>query len=184
MSAGKNHTIAAGASLATGEDTGERRRWPRYAVMAMARVIEPRSMANADGRCTDLGVAGCYVDSINPFPAGSSVRVSVWQGSRRFESQASVVYSLPGMGMGLVFTEMEPSERATLQAWVRELSCGLETEPGHSDPAHAPPAAAPQPSQSGASPERAVLTHLIDLLARKRHITAQEAEDLLRELFS
>lgn len=184
MSAGKNHTIAAAASVATSEDTGERRRWPRYAVMAMARVIEPRSMAKADGRCTDLGIGGCYVDTINSFPTGSIVQVSVWQGSRRFESQASVVYSLSGMGMGLVFTEMEASKRAILQAWVRELSCGLETEPGQSDPAPAPPAAAPQPSQSGASPERAVLTHLIDLLARRRYITTQEAEDLLRELFS
>jgi hypothetical protein len=175
--------ITTGASIAASEDTGERRRWARYAIMAMARVVEPRSMARVDGRCTDLGAGGCYVDSINPFPTGSSVQISVWQGSRRFESQASVVYSLAGMGMGLVFTEMKPSERATLQAWVRELSCGMETEPGHADPVPAPPAAAPQPSPSGASSERAVLMHLIDLLARRRHITAREAEDLLRELF-
>ncbi|MGA2483794.1 MAG: PilZ domain-containing protein [Candidatus Acidiferrales bacterium] len=183
MAAKKGDTITGGASIATGEEIAERRRWPRYAIMATARVIEPLSMAKVEGRCTDLGAGGCYVDSINSFPLGTKVRLSVWQGNRRFESLACVVYSLRGMGMGLVFTQMEPAERATIETWVRELSCGLESEPGHSELTTVPSAHAPQAPQSEASSERAVLMHLIDLLARKCYVTPQEAESLLRELF-
>lgn len=183
MAAKNEDAIAGGASVATGKQIDERRQWPRYAIMATARVIEPLSMAKVEGRCTDLGAGGCYVDSINSFPIGTHVRVSVWQGNRRFESLACVVYSLHGMGMGLIFTEMEPAERATIETWVRELSCGLESDPGHSDLATVPPAQAPQVAQSDASSERAVLMHLIDLLARRHYVTLPEAESLLRELF-
>lgn len=149
--------------------------------MASARVVEPRSMAKIEGRCTDLGAGGCYVDAVSVFPTDSLVQVTISQGNRRFESQARVIYSKAGMGMGFTFTEMELSERAKLDSWLYELSCGPERVPGLSDSA---PISAPRalPSAQPAASERAVLLHLIDLLARKHHIAAREAEELIREL--
>jgi hypothetical protein len=181
MAAEKAQAKPISARPEPGEEVSERRGWPRYAITAMARVVEPRSLAKAEGRCTDLSLGGCYVDSINPFPKDSAVRVSIWQGSRSFESEARVVFSQVGMGMGLMFTEIEPAEREKLQTWLHELHCGLETVPSPREPAAPYVLHAPQPAQPGA-PVRAALMHLIDLLARKQHISTREAEDLLREL--
>jgi PilZ domain len=183
MPAEKYETVQSGASAAPGEEVKERRGWPRYAIMAMARVLEPRSMAKIEGRCTDLGAGGCYVDSVSAFPADILVQVRISQGQRHIESPARVIYSKAGMGMGLTFTEMELSERAKLESWLYELSGGSEHAPGLTDPAQISGSRALQPTPVAAR-ERAALLHLIDLLARKHHITAREAEELIRELLS
>ena len=59
-----------GQSLPSG---AERRRQVRYLVSATALVIESTSRTRLTGRASDLGLAGCYVDLMSPFPVGSSV---------------------------------------------------------------------------------------------------------------
>jgi hypothetical protein len=55
---------------------------------------------------------------VNPLPLGSSVRVQIEHGNRTFGATAGVVYSVPHLGMGLVFREIEPEKEATLQKWL------------------------------------------------------------------
>ncbi len=54
-----------GQSLPSG---AERRRQVRYVVSATALVIESTSRTRLTGRASDLGLAGCYVDVIEPVP--------------------------------------------------------------------------------------------------------------------
>ena len=53
----------------------ERRSHTRFPVSISAEVTELESRAVIIGRATDLGIGGCYVDSMNPFPRGTRVGV-------------------------------------------------------------------------------------------------------------
>ncbi len=60
---------------AEGLRCGERRRVPRYPFLAAVEVTELSSGARLRGRMSDLGVQGCYVQTLNPFPVGALVRL-------------------------------------------------------------------------------------------------------------
>jgi hypothetical protein len=100
----------------------ERRRHSRYPFTATLEAFEPTSQARIQGRTADLSEGGCYVDTMSPFPPGTSVRVRVSREKRTFESQATVVYAVSGMGMGLRFEAIEPQQLASLNRWLGELN--------------------------------------------------------------
>ena len=100
----------------------ERRKHARYSFTAAAEVVEMRSAARIQGRLSDLARGGCYIDSINPFGVGSEVKMRIVNGSRTFIAQAKVVFAAAGMGMGLMFTAIEPAQLVVLEKWLAELS--------------------------------------------------------------
>ncbi len=157
----------------------ERRASARYPTTAAADVIELKSAARLVGRTSDLGLGGCYVDCVNPFPPETQVRVHLQQGSISFQAMAAVVYSLAGMGMGMAFTDIAPDQREVLTAWIGELS---GEPPPPSGPAAAPTAEVLSEAPSEHN-ERDVLNRLISLMIKKRLLTDAEGTALLRELF-
>ncbi len=100
----------------------ERRKIPRYAVNADSEVEEPRVRAKINGRMTDLGLGGCYVDAMMTFPVGTAVHLRMKREDLHFEADAKVVFSKPGLGMGLAFTELTSAHKEYLAEWVDELS--------------------------------------------------------------
>jgi len=150
--------------------TVERRNNLRWACSATAEVLEIQSGANIKARTTDLGPGGCYVDTINMLAAGTPVRVRITLARRNFEADAMVKYALPGMGMGLWFTEMTPHDRAILEEWANEMQRG-------SAPSWEIAVA------KGAEPlhekERQAFNKLIKLLLRKEILSEEEAASLL-----
>lgn len=152
----------------------ERRHQPRHAFTAMAEVIELESEARIQGRVSDLGPGGCYVDTINPLPIGTTVKLRLTHAERTLESQAEVVYAHEGIGMGLAFVALEPVHLEVLRDWMGEVSGEL---PPPSDVASQ--AGVGQPAQPS---ERQVLNLLIHMLARKRVLTESEEAELLRKL--
>jgi PilZ domain len=72
-------------------------------------------------RISELGLGGCYVDSLNPFPTGTLVQLRVLRDQGVFETTAKVVYCDTRFGMGLAFTGITPSQRSTLEAWLTDL---------------------------------------------------------------
>ena len=103
-------------------DKTDRRERPRYPVSAAAEAVEPQSNMRLTGRATDLGMGGCYVDTISPFAVGTAIRVRLFSERHCFQTRAMVTYALPGMGMGLAFSEISPDQSASLRHWVAELS--------------------------------------------------------------
>src|SRR5271165_4118011 len=86
--------VAPGA--AAGESTNggaEHRRQTRYSFTASAEVFELRSQTRVAGRCSDLSLGGCYVDTLSPFPVGSVVRIRVERDTRELVSMAVVAYA-------------------------------------------------------------------------------------------
>jgi PilZ domain len=99
----------------------ERRAHPRYPFTAGAEVLDVRSGTHLNARISDIGRGGCYVDSISPFAVGTEVKIRITRDAHSFSFQAKVVYASVGMGMGLMFTVIEPEQRWMLEKWLAEL---------------------------------------------------------------
>jgi hypothetical protein len=154
----------------------ERRREIRFAFTASAEVRDLRSQASVTGRCSDLGNGGCYVDTLAPFGVGSVVRVRLERDLREFEALAIVSYAHASMGMGLAFTEVKPEHQTVLRSWIAELS---GEQPGGREA----PAAGPEAGLLATMENlRQAVNELVNLMARKKLLTENEAAGLLRHL--
>jgi hypothetical protein len=99
----------------------KRRSVRRCALVASAEVTELSSGTLLSGRTSELGLGGCYVDSLNPFPEGTQVVLRILRDQGVFETKARVVYCDPSFGMGLAFTDMAREQRSVLEAWLIEI---------------------------------------------------------------
>lgn len=100
----------------------ERRRAVRYPFTAAAEIWDLRSNTRVIGRSSDLGLGGCYIDIISPFPVGSAVGLRLERDQHVFDAIAKVTYAQMSFGMGLSFTEVKPEHQVVLQTWVDLLS--------------------------------------------------------------
>jgi PilZ domain-containing protein len=163
----------------------ERRAHPRYPFTAGAELIDVRSGTRLNARISDIGRGGCYVDSISPFTVGTEVKIRITKDANSFSSQAKVVYASMGMGMGLMFTVIEPEQRWMLEKWLAELR-GEPSPEGES--AEQPKDRRIEEQSETAKPTQAeqsyVLNELIIALMRKRVLTDAEGKALLQKLLS
>ena len=93
----------------------KRRSVRRCLLVASAEVTESHSGAPLSARTSEMGLGGCYVDTLNPFPEGTLVGLRILRDKGVFETKAKVVYCHPRFGMGLAFTEMMPDQRSLLK---------------------------------------------------------------------
>jgi hypothetical protein len=93
----------------------------RCSFVASAEVTDLHSRTRLSGRTSELGVGGCYVDALNPFPEGTAVQLRIVRDQGVFETRAEVVYCHPRFGMGLAFSETSPDQRSLLETWLVEL---------------------------------------------------------------
>jgi len=114
-----NESSGKQASAAGGR---ERRRDPRYPLIAEARVIDIGSGAEFKVRISDLSISGCYIDFTNPLPNGTDIIVKISRDTGIFETNAKVVFVLPRMGMGIRFTDTKPMQQAILNRWIAEIA--------------------------------------------------------------
>lgn len=96
----------------------ERRRSPRYSFIAHAEMHEDSSQVRVVSRVSELSRYGCYLDMMNPFPAGTLVTLRITADQETFETHAKVIYSTPNMGAGVVFLDVAPKYQPLLQRWL------------------------------------------------------------------
>jgi hypothetical protein len=163
----------------------ERRAHPRYPFTAGAEVLDVRSGTRLNARISDIGRGGCYVDSISPFAVGTEVKIRITRDAHSFSSQAKVVYASMGMGMGLMFTVIEPEQRWMLEKWLAELRG--EPSPGGESAEQPKDRHIEEQSETAEtthSEQSYVLNELIIALMRKRVLTDAEGKALLQKLLS
>jgi hypothetical protein len=110
--------IDAEAVSAERKEKLRRRSNSRKPFTASALVFEPKSEMLLRARTSDLGADGCFIDTLNPFAKGSTVKVRIEKKGSSFEAWARVVYSLDSMGMGLAFDAVEPEQLWALHEWL------------------------------------------------------------------
>ena len=103
----------------------ERRSAPRHAMVLAAEVIELPRGAKLNARTADISRTGCYIDTLNPIPQGSEVRLRFTHGTETFVTSGRVVYVSYGLGMGIAFVNVETEQLARLDRWF----CETGTEP-------------------------------------------------------
>jgi hypothetical protein len=100
--------------------TAERRSTLRHAMVLATDVIELPRGAKLNARTADISLTGCYIDTLNPVPQGSEVRVRITHGTETFVSLGRVVYVSYGLGMGITFINVEDDQRTRLERWFSE----------------------------------------------------------------
>jgi hypothetical protein len=102
-------------------EPAKRRSVRRCPLVASVEVTELSSGTRLLGRSSELGLGGCYVDSLNPFPEGTLVELKILRDRGVFETKARVAYCDQRFGMGLAFTDMTSDQRSLLEAWLTEI---------------------------------------------------------------
>jgi hypothetical protein len=169
--------------LAAGQPSTERRFAVRHPVSAAAKVVESVSGANLQARCSDLSVAGCYIDTLNPFPAGSTVHLHLSNEQRTVETDAQVITNHMGMGMGLVFEGLEPEQTLGIVDWLSNKNATPLIVVGHPPAPESPSeqAKSAKPSNDSSSSDRALIIKLLRLLESSGKLTPSEISTLLSD---
>ena len=161
----------------------ERRRNPRIPFTAGVVAVEPRSQTEIAAHTTDLSSCGCYLDTMNPLPERTEIDLQLTKNGKSFRAKARVVHCQPGVGMGLLFTEIAPGERPMLERWLAELRG--ESVPELPAAASANPCVIASPPKIPDAPrtdEQAAIEELVSLLMEKHVVTEDEGEAILRRV--
>src|SRR5689334_24771054 len=81
-------------SADTPAEGAERRKSARFAVSASAEMLELHTHTGLNGRGSDLGAGGCYIDTVSPFPTGKSLMLTLTSDKLSVQAKANVIYSL------------------------------------------------------------------------------------------
>ena len=98
----------------------ERRTSPRYAFIAEADVTVIATKTTLKARTTDISIDGCFLDTLNPSPKGTDIRVKISHGGSTFEALGVVVLVVANLGMGITFANIDGNQKARLQKWISE----------------------------------------------------------------
>lgn len=115
------------------QKTADRRLLPRAPLATQVQCDQCMSLAFS----RDVSMCGMFIETTNPLPVGSplTVRFNLDQKDRVVAVTAHVSYHVEKMGMGILFDEIEPQDRAAIQAYVENLSTLAETESARSNSA-------------------------------------------------
>jgi hypothetical protein len=103
-------------------DARDRRAAERFPLMLVAEIVPASGGAQLHARTSDVSRTGCYVDTLNPMPMGTQVRIRLTGAREVFETTAKVVYVSPGLGMGIQFEEIAPLPLDTLDRWLSDVA--------------------------------------------------------------
>ena len=103
-----------------------RRANPRFSFFAEAEVTL-RDGTGVRAQIAELSSRGCYIDTLEPIPVRTKLRLRICDGLSTCELHGEVIYTESGsgmamFGMGVVFGEMGAEQHSAIEAWVRELA--------------------------------------------------------------
>ncbi len=99
---------------------------PRFSFFADAEVTL-RDGTGVRGQLAELSSRGCYIDTLEPIPIRTKLRLRICDGMSTCELNGKVLYMHSGggfgiFGMGVLFEEMGPEQHSTIGAWLRKLA--------------------------------------------------------------
>jgi hypothetical protein len=62
------------------------------------------------------------VDILNPLPVGTSLQLKITRDLGVFGTPGRIIYTQPGMGMGVAFVDIPADQLKTLDAWLAEIN--------------------------------------------------------------
>ena len=103
-----------------------RRANPRFAFFAEAEATL-RDGTSVPAQVSELSSRGCYIDTLQPIPIGTELRLRISDGMKSCEVPGKVIYMHSGYGMGIfgmgvVFASAAAEEVSAISAWLRDLA--------------------------------------------------------------
>jgi PilZ domain len=113
----------------------ERNGSPRYSIVLVAELTILGTETTLNRRTSDIGRAGCHLDSPRPFPAGTRFVVKLLRGKEIFEARAAVVYVSQYLGMNIAFeTSILTGQMETLEPFISAAAHESAELPRSRDP--------------------------------------------------
>jgi hypothetical protein len=101
----------------------ERRRSPRYPLIADAEIVELRSNVPLSAKTSDVSLLGCFMNAECSLPTGTEIRVQLKRHNTTFTSLGVIARAQP-MGMGVSFSNVKKDQQDVLLKWLAEVSRG------------------------------------------------------------
>src|SRR5712672_69095 len=103
---------------------------PRFSFFADAEVTR-RDGTGVRAQLAELSSRGCYIDTLEPIPVRTKLRLRICDGMSTCELHGKVLYMHSGggfgiFGLGVLFEEMGTEQQSAIDAWLR----GLAGHPG------------------------------------------------------
>jgi hypothetical protein len=112
----KNYLPLDGATVKIADSN--RRRWHRHKISLPLELRDERVNAPLRINATDVSGNGCYVETMQPLPLGTVLRLDFWLDSEHIKITAVVRTCDPGVGNGIEFTGMPPDTKERMQAYL------------------------------------------------------------------
>ncbi len=98
----------------------ERRAHPRFAVQVPVEVHAEGAVAPVHCTTSDISLDGCYIESMYPFPVGSSLDLKLQIGDILL-AVGKIVTCYPQVGNGIEFVRMLPEDREQLRRYLESV---------------------------------------------------------------
>lgn len=85
-------------------------------------LIDLGSGAQIRGRARDFDRLGCRVSTTTSFSKGTMVMLRVTYGSQKIVVTGKVMHYREDIGMGIVFTSVEPEDLEVIENWMAKAS--------------------------------------------------------------
>ena len=106
-----------------------RRRMPRYACRGGGEIRQPGMKTVVWGSMTDISRTGCYLETLTTLPRNAKCELMLNVEGVEIRTGAEVRVSHPSMGMGLQFTDIDPTDQKKLDDLLAKLAGGKDSEP-------------------------------------------------------
>jgi hypothetical protein len=99
----------------------ERRRAPRYQLVADDEIVSPLSRESLKARTSDVSLVGCFMNTTYALPSGTKIQLQLTHEGTTLMASGAVARSEPSMGFGVSFGELKAAQQILLQKWLDEL---------------------------------------------------------------
>ncbi|PYU74702.1 MAG: hypothetical protein DMG52_10635 [Acidobacteria bacterium] len=99
---------------------------PRFSFFADAEVTL-RDGTRAVAQLAELSSRGCYIDTLEPIPVHTKLRLKICDGTNSCELPGKVIYMHSGgglgiFGMGVLFGDLGAEQHSAIDAWLHRLA--------------------------------------------------------------
>ncbi len=107
----------------------KQRRWDRHKIPVQITLRTEWSNIPIRVTATDISAGGCYVETISPFPIGTSFSTDFAFGVEKLTTRTIVRTCDPQVGMGIEFVGLKQEEQQRFQNYLRAIdpyACSIE----------------------------------------------------------
>lgn len=117
----------------------DRRRHTRMKCFVAVELRLSNSSVPVWGNLANTGIGGCFVETATPVPSGVNVEIGLWLANGKIWIKGLILTGIvtkssPSFGVRIKFSELEPTERENLRAFlkfVESTTKGYNTDHGY-----------------------------------------------------